>query len=367
MSSIRWTFTLRRDLNVRGFLYCLKPLTSAGGSAAASAADIPITRTTLLAPESAEPEDSVNPEVERALERAIELRREVLQRIPYQQRILLLEQLLYDFFVEQRASLLKWSALTGQSAQVDTGYIAQHVASIVLCEPGQGFKGKGLDLADSSEVKSAAILSGVDRPRWNHDMGRVADDPKRVAKGMKPKWHSYLNAPLVFYLLFDRVVEGEKGGNLVLRVRAWAIDSRHDNEWRALIDRFLESRKGDKYNLQLHPPVGYDDSVVVNSLGNLDFSGVKVLEARMSGLNEGDTFHIDWVQQPPESVTPIDGRCQALPFRKGARPSRLSVAADMRPDMEAIARLIPGVDLTGIEQASAVDIAIMGLEEENDA
>jgi hypothetical protein len=289
----------------------------------------------------------------------------VLQRIPYDQRLFLLESLLRDFFVEQRASLLKWSALTGQSAQVDTGYIAQHVASIVLGEPGQGFKGKGLDLADGSEVKSAAILSGVDRPRWNHDMGRVADDAKRVARGMQPKWYSYLNAPLIFYLLFDRVVDGT-GATQVLRVRAWAVDARNDEAWRSLVERFLESRAGDKYNLQLHPPVGYDDSVVVNSLGNLDLSDVKVLEARMTGLNEGETFHIDWVHAPPESVTPINGRCQSLPFRRGARPSRLSVAADMKPDMAAIARLIPGVDLTGIAQASAVDIAILGMEQEDD-
>lgn len=305
----------------------------------------------------------VKPDVQDALAKAIELRRRVLQRIPYEERVELLENLLEDFFVSQRASLLKWSALTGQSAQVDTGYISQHVASIALCEPGQGFKGKGLDLADGSEVKSAAILSGVDRPRWNHDMGKVGDDPKRIAKGLLPKSETYLRAPLVFYLLFDRVVEENADPKLILRVRAWAIDSRQDEEWRALVGRFLESRSGDKYNLQLHPPVGWDDSVVVNTLGNLDMAEVKVLEARMTGLNLGDTFQITWVQRPPEKLTPIMGRCKALPFKKGARPSRLSGADDMKPDMAAIARLIPGVDLSEIAEAVSAEQEAVRLEE----
>jgi hypothetical protein len=72
--------------------------------------------------------------------------------------------LIRDFFVVQRAGLLKWSALTRQSAQIDTGYIAQHMASVVS-RARTRLQRKGIDLADGSEAKSAAILSGVDRPR----------------------------------------------------------------------------------------------------------------------------------------------------------------------------------------------------------
>ncbi|SRR5579875_139112 len=301
----------------------------------------------------------MKPDVEAALQRAIQVRRQVLQGLTYADRIRLLETLLYDFFVQERATLLKWAALTGQSAQVDTGYIAQHVASIVLGEPGQGFKGKGLDLADGSEVKSAAILSGVDRPRWNHDMGTVASDNDRRSRGLQPKWQTYLEAPRIFYLLFDRVVDPALQGELVLRIRAWLIDAKQDKNWRDLITRFVASRAGNKYNLQLHPPVGYDDSIVVNSLGNLDFEQVKVLEVQMSGLRPNQSFTIRWVLKPRESLAPITGRCIALPWRRGERPSRLTDAADVQPDIVAIQQLVPHTDLKDLAEATAAEISML--------
>jgi len=167
----------------------------------------------------------VKKEVEEALRRAARFRRELLGQLTTQDRLRLLEDLFVDFFVVQWRVLLKWAALTGQSSQVDTGYIAQHVASILLAEPGQGFKGKGLDLLDESEVKSAAIVSGVDRPRWNHDLGTLVSDAARQAKGKPTKSQSFLSSPNVFYLLFDRLVPDEPTGDepLVLRVRGWCL------------------------------------------------------------------------------------------------------------------------------------------------
>ena len=123
-------------------------------------------------------------DVTRAIAEGIEVRREVLAGLTVGQRTQLLEQLFIELFGEAHVTLQKWAALTGQSAQVDSGYIAQFVASIVLGEPGQGFRGKGDDLADGSEVKSAANISGVDRPRWNHNMGKPADDQKRRSRGL---------------------------------------------------------------------------------------------------------------------------------------------------------------------------------------
>lgn len=218
----------------------------------------------------------MKPEVEDALRRAAEFRRELLSQLSSPDKQRLLEDLFVDFFVHQWRVLLKWAALTGQSSQVDTGYISQHAASILLAEPGQGFKGKGLDLLDGSEVKSAAIISGVDRPRWNHNMGTLVQDAKRVADGRTITSDEYLSSPNVFYLLFDRVV-GDDGtlGPLVLRVRGWCLDGKEDTAWRDLVQRCCASRTPGKYNLQLHPPVGYDDDIVVNTLGNLDFANVK--------------------------------------------------------------------------------------------
>jgi len=287
----------------------------------------------------------IKPEVAQAIKRSTDLRRQVLQRLPRHERLRLLEALLVDFFVEQRSILLKWAGLTGQSAQIDTGYIAQHVASIVLAEPGQGFKGKGVDLADGSEVKSAAILSGVDRPRWNHDLGTPAGDLERINKGDLPKWQVYLKAPVVWYLLFDRVVSASTEPEL--RVRAWCVDAQRDEAWRDLIHRFVAQRRPKQYNLQLHPPVGYDDSVVVNTLGNLNFANVKVLEARVANfLASTQDVEVRWVQAPPESVRPIEGRTIPLPYGgRSARPSRLSTVDDVAIDVAQLKSLVPSLDI----------------------
>jgi hypothetical protein len=239
----------------------------------------------------------MKPPVLRAMEVNIAERRKRLQQLTANEKKLLLEELIYDFFVDQRRVLLKWSALTGQSAQIDTGYISQHMASVVLAEPGQGFKGKGLDLANGGEVKSAAILSGVDRPRWNHDLGKPSDDANREARGLKPKWKVYLEAPAVVYVLFDRAPEGSN----IFRVRAWCVEPGRDVAWAELIARFVDQRKPSQYNLQLHPPIGRTDDLVVNTLGNLNFAELKLFEAHFVSTIEAADFEIDWRLPPSEA------------------------------------------------------------------
>lgn len=80
--------------------------------------------------------------------------------------------LLREQVIEQRKKLRFWRGLTGQPAQIDTGYIGQHLVSIITGTPGGGFRGKGDDLADHSEVKAANLLDSLDArgavaPRWN--------------------------------------------------------------------------------------------------------------------------------------------------------------------------------------------------------
>ena len=57
---------------------------------------------------------------------------------------------------------------------------------------------------------------------------------------------------------------------------------------------------------------------------------------------------------------------QGRRLQEGARPSRLSVAADMKPDMAAIARLIPGVDIAEIKEASAAEALVAEMEGADD-
>lgn len=291
----------------------------------------------------------MKPEMEKLIRAQTEARLARLGELDGRQRTALIELLIEDFFVTLRRTLAKWATLTGQSAQIDTGYIAQHMASVTLGIPGQGFKGKGLDLVDESEVKSAALLGGVDRPRWNHDLGTLASDTDRERRGLPPKWASYLTSPHVFYVLFDPVhnEQLDRHGR-ELRVRAWCLDAQRDDAWRDLLISFIENRSPGQFNLQLHPPVAYDDDIVVNMLGNLDMADVKVFEARF--IVPSDPLKpldgITWVKPLPDSVLPVEGRTRGSPYEKGLHPSRLEGAAEAG-ELKALDELFPGLGLEG--------------------
>ncbi|WP_300404146.1 MamI family restriction endonuclease [Nocardioides sp.] len=294
-------------------------------------------------------------EVAVAIAAGIIERRELLQSLTLDQQTTLLEKLFMEFFGDLHTTLQKWAALTGQTAQVDTGYIAQFVASIVLKEPGQGFRGKGDDLADGSEVKSAAIISGVDRPRWNHNMGTPAQDRTRSSKGKVLASDEYLESPYLFYLLADRSASDTHRPRAI-RIRGWLIDAENDSGWRDLL-RLYQSQKADgQYNLQLHPPVAYDDDIVVNTLGNLDFSEVLVFDARVLRSADDASPLVQWVKPLEDDILPQVGRTRAIAYGgRGSRPSRLTGASDLVADIAVVAHLFP--DVLGDEQADRLAIA----------
>lgn len=288
---------------------------------------------------------NVKHEVSNAIRESNKDRLQILQGFSTEIRKKLLVALFTDLFGHQHVTLQKWAALTGQSAQVDTGYIAQFVASVVLGQPGQGFRGKGDDLVDGSEVKGAANISGVDRPRWNHSFGTVGDDRSRRAKGLPTKAEVYLASPNLFYLLVDRVMG--VGSPAPIRVRGWCINSLKDEAWINLIATWEKKREIDgdatRYNFQLHPPVGYDDNVVVNTLGNLDFEDVLIFDARIDLADPRDP-KVSWAVDLKDFVSPVVGRTKALPYQgPKARPSRLTSAADLVADIAVLPSLFPGI------------------------
>lgn len=281
-------------------------------------------------------------DVATAIQKGIAVRRDLLRKLTVQQQRALLEELFTDMFGELHTTLQKWAALTGQSAQVDTGYIAQFVASIVLKEPGQGFRGKGDDLADGSEVKSAANISGVDRPRWNHHMGTVADDNSRRAKGHALRSDEYLSCPYVFYLLVDRS-PNDKQLPQAIRVRGWLIDAKRDQAWRSLFQKYQAEKTGASYNFQLHPPVGHDDDIVVNTLGNLDFSGALVFDARVRRTSDGGST-VEWRRALEEDTVSTLGHTRSLPYGgRNDRPSQSTAVADLVADIAVVPDLFPGI------------------------
>ncbi len=112
----------------------------------------------------------------------------ILTTLSLEDRKNLAMQLLQEQVIGQREKLNYWSTITAQSSQIDTGYIAQHLVSLQTQIAGQGMRGKGDDLCDGSEVKSANFLDSMDKkgaiaPRWNftavtrHIMERFLDYP----------------------------------------------------------------------------------------------------------------------------------------------------------------------------------------------
>jgi hypothetical protein len=142
----------------------------------------------------------------------------------HERRKNLAARLLQEMFVDHRKVMLRWAEVTGQSAQLDSGYIAQHLISVLTGKRGSGWRGKGLDLEDGSEVKSASIVEGVDVPRWNHNFSSPA------------KVDEWLAAPTIYYVLFDMVERDTPR----VRVRIWAVTPAVDEPYKTVLQRWRD-------------------------------------------------------------------------------------------------------------------------------
>lgn len=161
--------------------------------------------------------------------------------------------LLQEIFLDYRQVMSKWAAITRQSSQLDSGYIAQHLISLLTGKRGSGWRGKGLDLEDGSEVKSASSVDGVDVPRWNHNISA----PEKVDE--------WLAAPAIYYVLFDTVERDTPR----VRVRIWVVTPTTDDAYRTVLRRWRDTSRRSN-NFQLHPPVGKDSNLSTNECGNLE-------------------------------------------------------------------------------------------------
>lgn len=176
--------------------------------------------------------------------------REYILNQPFEERIEYIPLLFDELFIDTWERLKKWRDVTNQTAQPDSGYIAQHLASVFSGIPGELMRGKGEDLADGSEVKTASTISGVDRPRWNHHISS------------KEKLEEWFNLPNVFYILIDR------NNSDHIRVRIWQVKPPEDPDYRELLQRWYE--KGyTSNNFQTHPPIGDDGNKVTKDVGNI--------------------------------------------------------------------------------------------------
>jgi len=173
----------------------------------------------------------------------------ILKNLSYEDRKYLSYLLLTEQVSQQRVKLSYWSTITAQSSQIDTGYIAQHLVSLQTQIAGQGMRGKGDDLSDGSEVKSANFLDSLDKkgataPRWNF----TAVNPQIMER--------FLNYSSLYLLSMDLNEQNQ------FRTRIWKLNIL---EHEILRNRYIEwmNRLGypkfknnaqEGVNFQLFPP-----------------------------------------------------------------------------------------------------------------
>ncbi|MCI8550825.1 MAG: MamI family restriction endonuclease [Lachnospiraceae bacterium] len=166
------------------------------------------------------------------------------------QRMYLAKVLIEEQIVKQRQLLTHWSMITAQSSMIDTGYIAQHLVSLQTQIAGQGMRGKGDDLCDSSEVKSANFLDSLDkkgetRPRWNF----TANTMEIMER--------FLNYKAIYLLSIDYNVSHN------YRIRIWKVNIHEHTilrtryiEWMDKLGypKFADTTGKPSVNFQLFPP-----------------------------------------------------------------------------------------------------------------
>lgn len=172
-----------------------------------------------------------------------------LKTLTEDQRTTLIIKLLQEQVANQRKKLGYWRELTKQPAQIDTGYISQHLVSLTTSIYGGMMRGKGTDLEDGSEVKSANFLDSLDKkgaiaPRWNFS----SNDLKTM--------ESFLSVPAIYLVSMDLSPTGN------FRTRVWKLDPRKHIvfreryiEWMKKLGKpklLKENRPG--INFQLFPP-----------------------------------------------------------------------------------------------------------------
>lgn len=207
----------------------------------------------------------------------------ILRLLDRDDRLKLAKKLLEEQVVRQREKLSLWSTITAQSSQIDTGYIAQHLVSLQTQIPGQGMRGKGDDLSDGSEVKSANFLDSLDKrgataPRWNF----TAINPQIMEQ--------FLTYESLYLLSMDL------NSNGLFRTRIWKVNVlKH----KVLRERYIEWMKIKGYpkfqnttdypsvNFQLFPPRNGTEENFARH-GNGRSNGFQPIRIALEGVEGAD-------------------------------------------------------------------------------
>jgi hypothetical protein len=172
-----------------------------------------------------------------------------LKKLTKKERKALIIRLMKEQLVAQRGLLHYWRELTNQAAQIDTGYVAQHLVSLVTSIKGSHMRGKGDDLQDGSEVKSANFLDSLDTkgaiaPRWN------------FSSNSETQMLSFLKVPFIYLVSLDSTEADH------IRIRIWKLNPREHMDFNRRYKKWMRIKGYPKLknasrpaiNFQLFPP-----------------------------------------------------------------------------------------------------------------
>lgn len=208
--------------------------------------------------------------------------------IPYDEptRQALAKSFIENVVLAQYHQLTGWQKVTRQTAQLDSGYLGQHLVSLISATPGRGAggRGKGHDLVDGSEIKAASALGGIDQPRWNH-----------TSFGKPENVDAYLKSKFIYFILFDTTTRYEE---FPLRLRVWRVAPASDSAFVRIVRNWAkETTSG---NFQLQPPRWQEGSRVTNLGGNLELPLIfAAVQREIEGVDFMDI--VTWRLAPAES------------------------------------------------------------------
>lgn len=173
----------------------------------------------------------------------------IVDKLDEEQRQKLAVKLLEEQLIKERKQLHYWRDITNQPAQIDTGYVAQHLVSLVMGIPGDRMRGKGEDLIDGSEVKSANFLDSLDK------MGRIAPRWNFSSKN-ETIMRNFLKVPKIYLVSIDWNQKQR------IRVRIWELDPDKHSVFRKRYLEWMDKKglpklsdpKRPDANFQLFPP-----------------------------------------------------------------------------------------------------------------
>ncbi|WP_025739786.1 MamI family restriction endonuclease [Aquimarina pacifica] len=185
-----------------------------------------------------------------------------LKNLDKDDREILTKKFVEEVILPQWTQLSSWNTLTRQTSQLDFGYLSQHLVSLITGIRGNNQRGKGDDLEDGSEVKSASCVDADDTPRWNN-----VNCGKETVSDIKEMMD---NTPFLFFVLLDTTI---RGGS-ILRCRVWVVRPAVDEHFRNVMIGWAtkrERREIKSGNLQLHPPrwEKAQANITTNTSGNL--------------------------------------------------------------------------------------------------